>query len=220
MSEYAVYAALITAFVGLFGLILNILHGDYSKRRARIWESRLARCDEQIGKLYAPLRNLVEQLDTTDDLKKVMVLQAPDHANEISKLIYDRYFEEIHKKIAVILETQMHLIEGKTIPESFNIYYAHVASEKVVFSIVDTINAAKASGALPDHTPNITACPIPYPEPQFKNDIVHGFNIVLARQERLLGLISRSDSYGRKLARARIWFRHLGKRATPQRASR
>lgn len=206
---FVVYAAVITASFALIGITVNLIYGETVKRRTKIWESRLMRCDEQIGKLYAPLINLVEQLDTTDDIKNSMVRQDPEHQEQISKLLYDRHFQEIHKKIAIILENQMHLLEGREIPESFNTYYAHVASEKVVFSLVEDLRCAKANGTLSASAADIKASPVPYPEPQFKLDILQGFDRVLARQERLLNLIKMSDSYGRRISRTKRILRLL-----------
>lgn len=192
-NPWVFYAAIVTAFASIVALVVNVIFGEISKRRQRVWEGALTRCDEQIGKLYAPLENLVEQLDITDELKKEMIEQDPTHSNEISKLCYDSYFVPIHNKIALLLESQLHLLEDEDIPKSFIDYYKHVASERVFFSLVENIDQAKRHGTLPDHAQTVTCKPFPYPEPDFKNAIKAGFEAVLKRQEHILSMIIKSQ---------------------------
>lgn len=180
------WPALIGAIASIMVCVLGLVYNEVNKRNYKIWETTLARCDEQIGRLYAPLTNLVEQLHKTDEIKTKMVEQDPDDASEISRLFYENYFTPIHQKIAVLLETQLHLLEDETIPESFTEYYAHVASEKVMFTLFNIRDRARQEGRITAGGAQWSVTPTPYPGPKFKDDIMNGFRKIQARQERML----------------------------------
>ncbi len=193
MNGWAVIAACITVSGSLIALVINLIISDRQKRRAKILETLLARCDEQISKFYAPLANLVEQLDATDDLKKQMVESDKPHEAQINAITYRKYFLAIHRKIAEIFENNLHLIEGLNLPPSFIKYHKHVASEKVYFSLVENIEEAKSKGQISNDADStkITCSPIAYPEPDFKNDIYEGLHAVLRRQEEIIKMLDK-----------------------------
>ena len=105
-------------------------------------------------------------------MKDDMVSADPERRGEISRFCYNQYFLQIHDKIAAILETNLHLLEGESIPESFSQYYRHVASERVFFNLLE-------------NNPNVACKPTPYPE-DFYHDIMSGFSAALKRQELIL----------------------------------
>ncbi len=180
-TQAAVVAACITAIVSLIVIVIN----EFLKRQHQLWELNLKRFDEQIGRFYAPLANLVEQLHSTDVIKTKMVGQDKSHEAHISKLCYDSYFVPIHIKIGTILENQMHLIEGDIIPQSFIDYYKHVSSERVFFTLVQIMDEGRRSGNIPNDASYVTCQPERYPE-RFQQDIMTGLHAVLKKQEMTL----------------------------------
>jgi hypothetical protein len=93
--------------------------------------------EKQIGEFYAPLLGLLDQLDTTYNVKERMVKQEPDNAEIISKIAYKEYFLPLHKEIGEILKHKIHLLEGNYIPNSVRGYFDHFTSENIYWRLTE-----------------------------------------------------------------------------------
>lgn len=174
--------------------LTTMRYEDETERRAKGLAKALDRCDEQIGKFYAPLSNLVQQLKDTDAIKQKISSQDQQHANDIEKFLYNYYFLPIHMKIARILESQLHLFDGEEVPECFTQYYKHVTSERLLYTIRDTLKKAKDEGKIPPELAETKFDADRFPD-AFKDEIQSGLARVSMKQERLMRRLDPSRLY-------------------------
>jgi len=132
-----VIAALIAAIVAIFGWFVGSSLISLREDRTKRLQLTIEQSEKQIGEFYAPLLGLLEQLDTTYNVKEEMIKQEPQHHDTISKIAYKEYFLPLHQEIGEILKHKIYLLDGNKIPESVRKYFAHFTSENLYWRLTE-----------------------------------------------------------------------------------
>jgi hypothetical protein len=143
-----IIAALIAAVVAVTGWFIGSYLIELREDRTRRLQLTIDHSEKQISEFYAPLLGLLEQLDTTYNIKEDMVKQEPEHRDLVERIVYKEYFFPIHQEIGEILKHKIHLLEGNTIPESERGYFKHFTSENIYWRLKDEpqiVSSVKAS---------------------------------------------------------------------------
>ena len=119
----AIALALIVAIVKL----VSDNHLERSKRRVR-------RLQGQIEEFYGPLFSIVYQLATAAEIEERIRKENPlDDSQQQSRekfMLYNFYLP-LHRQIRSILQSRLYLVNGLTVPESFENYLRHSVQYEV-----------------------------------------------------------------------------------------
>ncbi|MDF3809341.1 MULTISPECIES: hypothetical protein [Rhodopseudomonas] len=163
-------ALFLTATAAIGWLIAYVLNGWRQDRTKRL-QIELDHSSAQMKDFYAPLVALTDQLNTTADINDTMVAgKSPDESGVVSGLVYDQFFLPIHEEINAILKSNVHLLEGRVMPESFAAYFRHYTAEEVYRSLT-------ARGQ------DVSNVRVPGYPPEFYHDVRKGYMDVIARYE-------------------------------------
>jgi hypothetical protein len=97
-------------------------------------EFRRAHIQKQIEELYGPLYSLVWQIFAINDLKFAMLRHQqidPAKKVQIDDYFATKYFLPMHRQVKDILETKLYLVEGTSMPDSFQAYLRSALQETV-----------------------------------------------------------------------------------------
>jgi hypothetical protein len=169
--SHAIWTAAIAAIVGGFGWIAAYILNSRRDDRTKRIELTIEQTSTQLREFYAPLVALTEQLGANVVVKETTVVgKKIDEEREISESFYHDYFLPIHEEINQILKSKVHLIEGYSIPDSFNLYFKHFSTEKVYWDLIEKKK-------------NVSNIKVPpYPD-AFYYDVRRGHNAVFQRYE-------------------------------------
>jgi len=113
---------------------------DRAQRRA----AELARVNQQIAELYAPLLGFVEMITTAHSNRQKLLSQltgggdrdkaAADQA-EAKRHYFDKSFRPLHIQITSLLQTKRHLLLGGRMPASFEQYLKHAEQDLSLFEL-------------------------------------------------------------------------------------
>ncbi len=104
--------------------------------RTRKLQALMKHYERQIEEFYGPLYNMVNHIlyvafELQMELKKGVT---PDKSEIIERYYHENYFDPIHDKIREVLKTRFYLVEGESMPKTFeeNIkhYLRHTMQEK------------------------------------------------------------------------------------------
>lgn len=187
-AQNAIYGTLVQSLGGLFFFVtayftwanLKVAEENLqvTKDKQRD-EETLNHIRSQIEDFYAPLYNLVTQLDTAAGYENELIKQyADDEKDKIHRLFQQKYFIPLHEEINQILKTKLHLIEGKEyFPPSFVNYTVHSLQERARENLLLTYEDLKSK---PD-----TVGYIPYPG-AFYHDIRNTLKLLKEKYEDYL----------------------------------
>jgi hypothetical protein len=124
-------SALLTAVGAVIGWAAAYILTGWREDRTKRLQIELDHASAQMKEFYAPLVALTAQLDMTASIKgSVVTGMTPKDEYELAELMYSSFFLPLHEEINGILKTKVHLLEGRTTPQSFDGYFEHFTTEK------------------------------------------------------------------------------------------
>jgi hypothetical protein len=168
------FAAILTTTGAVVGWAAAYVLTGWREDRTKRLQIELDHASAQMKEFYAPLVALTAQLDTTASIKgSVAAGMTPEGEYELSELLYSTFFSPLHEEINGILKTKVHLLEGRTTPQSFNEYFEHFTTEKAYWTL-------KTAGK------NVSNMRVPIYPAGFYQDVRKDYANVAARYEDTL----------------------------------
>jgi hypothetical protein len=166
--------AVATMAAGAIGWTVAYFLGVWREDRTKRLEIGLDHASTQMKEFYAPLVALTDQLNTTANIKDVVISGKTDaEAHSLSGAFYEQFFLPLHEEINTILKSKVHLLEGRVVPRSFEEYFRHYATEKAYWHLTK-------SGE------DVSNVQVPGYPPTFYHDVRSGYAEVTARYEDAL----------------------------------
>lgn len=134
---FTISATLFTALVTVTIWIATYYTSKKKEReQARAEQLRRYR-QRQIEDFYGPLFGLVHQIFIYNHVQAGLVRQGreqqrlnDEQEGRLKRFFFEQYFAPLHTAVHTVLRTQLHLVEGADLPESFYRYLRHSAQER------------------------------------------------------------------------------------------
>ena len=130
----SVLVALLSGAVSAIGWFVTKRLDVQAQKKVKEAEFRRSHIQTQIEEFYGPVYSLVWQLFAINDLQRVLLRNKqidPATRSQIEKYFATRYFLPIHERVRSIMETKLYLVEGTSMPDSFQAYLRSALQETV-----------------------------------------------------------------------------------------
>jgi hypothetical protein len=179
--DVAAFTAACSAIAGGTGFLISYFLAGRREDRTKRLQLTLEHTSSQIREFYAPLVALTDQLNTTAKVKEELFSnKGGEDRRNLELLFYNTFFLPIHNQISDIIKTKVHLLEGDSIPDSFQKYFGHFTSERAYYYLTE--RQIDLSGVVVSDYP-----------PKFYWDVRRGFDEVTTRYENSLKELRHSD---------------------------
>lgn len=193
------FSTMVPVFVGL----LAIAGAYWNATRLERTKAEFALLNEQLAKLYGPLYALSQASYETwlrfrehnRPQQRYFDAEVPPSEEDLEtwRMWMSNVFMPMNEMMVTAIVNNVHLVEGGSLPQSFMDLVAHVEAYRVV----------KQRWAMGDHSEHVSLLQFPR---QFQTDVEETFQVLKARQARLIGtrLISRKPVLPTQSPRPRV----------------
>lgn len=176
--------AIQVAFISLVGTLIVALYTARQERDRQRLEAELSYVRSQIEELYGPLYGLTQRSKSIFDIS-LAVLPAVNGRQDrgvwskqdwdVWEYILENYLLENRLKMAELITSKTHLIEGKGLPPSFREFLAHEAQATCLFKLWREKQVSMSAGE----------SGVGYPK-SFNNEVEQELETLHSRYEMLL----------------------------------